>query len=205
MNILAVGAHPDDIEFGCGGTLLKYSRANHGVFLLVLTAGGFGGEPNIRMKEQEEAAKFLCAKDLFWGGFQDTELEDKRELISKMEEVVSNVKPDIVLLNYGDDIHQDHRASFQAALSATRYVKEVLLYEVPTTQNFEPDIFTDIQDVLDDKLKLLEIHTSQVDKTRVENLTILESAQSCANFRGFQGRVKYAEGFKALRILKEIS
>jgi LmbE family N-acetylglucosaminyl deacetylase len=65
-------------------------------------------------------------------------------------------------------------------------------------------VFVDIKDVLDRKLELLKLHASQVDKTMVENLTILESVRSCANFRGYQGRVKYAEGFKALRILKDI-
>jgi hypothetical protein len=54
------------------------------------------------------------------------------------------------------------------------------------------------------KTQLLEIHASQVGRTRVKNLTIIESSRSCANFRGFQGRVKYAEGFKALRLLREI-
>ena len=204
MNILAIGAHPDDIEFGCGGTLLKYSRRGHNVFLLVLTEGSFGGEPSIRMKEQEEAANLMKAKGLFWGGFKDTELVDNRELISKIEDVMYKVGPHIVFLNYYDDVHQDHRAASHAGVSATRYIEEVLFYEVPTTQNLEPDIFVNIQDLLDEKLELLKSHGSQVDKTRVENLNILESAQSCANFRGFQGRVKYAEGFKALRMLRDI-
>jgi len=204
MNILAIGAHPDDIEFGCGGTLLKYSRGGHQVNLLVLTAGGIGGDCIVRIKEQENTAKFLGAKGLFWGGFKDTELVDSRQLILKIEEVIGRVKPDLVFLNYLDDVHQDHRAAAHAGMSATRYIKEVLLFEVPTTQNFEPDIFVDIQDVLDDKLELLQLHASQVDKTKVENLTILESVTSCATFRGYQGRVKYAEGFKALRILREI-
>jgi LmbE family N-acetylglucosaminyl deacetylase len=204
MDILAIGAHPDDIEFGCGGTLLKYSRGGSRVSLLVLTAGGFGGDSIVRIKEQENTAKFLGAKGLFWGGFKDTELVDSRQLISKIEEVIGKVKPDLVFLNYLDDVHQDHRAASHAGVSATRYIKEVLFYEVPTTQNFEPDIFVDIQDILDDKLRLLQLHVSQVDKTKVENLTILESVTSCATFRGYQGRVKYAEGFKALRILREI-
>ena len=205
MNILAIGAHPDDIEFGCGGTLLKYSRGGHNIFLLVLTEGSFGGEPSIRMKEQEEVANLMKAKGLFWGGFKDTELVDNRELISKIEGVMQEVRPNIVFLNYSDDVHQDHRAASHAGVSATRYIEEVLFYEVPTTQNFEPDIFVNIQDILDEKLGLLKTHVSQVDKTRVMNLTILESAESCANFRGFQGRVKYAEGFKALRILRDIA
>ncbi|MBN2119679.1 MAG: PIG-L family deacetylase [Candidatus Omnitrophica bacterium] len=204
MNILAIGAHPDDIEFGCGGALLKYARASHGVYLLVLTSGKFGADPQVRTKEQEEVAKFLGVKDLFWGGFKDTELIDNRELILKIEEVVDKIRPDIVFINYPEDVHQDHRAASHAGVSATRYIKEVLFFEVPTTHNFDPDIFVDIGDILDDKMKLLKLHASQVDRTKVENLTILESAKSCATFRGFQGRVKYAEGFRALRILRDI-
>jgi len=204
MNILAVGAHPDDIEFGCGGTLLKFSRAGQAVFLLVLTDGGYGGDAEVRKREQEETANFIGAKGLFWGGFRDTELADSRQVIVKIEEVIKKTSPDIVFLNYPDDVHQDHRALAMAGISATRYIKEVLFYEVPTTQHFEPDNFVDIQDVLNEKLELLKLHASQIDKTRVKNLTILESAQSCANFRGFQGRVKYAEGFKALRVLRQI-
>ncbi|GBD95182.1 MAG TPA: PIG-L family deacetylase [Nitrospirae bacterium] len=204
MNILAIGAHPDDIEFGCGGTLIKYARKGHNVFLLVLTMGSVGGDPGLRKREQEEAVKFMKARRVFWGNFQDTEIPLSKELISVIEDAVNEAKPHTVFFNYLDDIHQDHRILAQAAVSATRYLKEVLYYEVPTTQNFEPDVFVNITDALDKKLELLKLHASQVDKTRVEDLTILESARSCANFRGYQGRVKYAEGFKALRILKDI-
>jgi len=204
VNILAVGAHPDDIEFGCGGTLLKYSDRGHNVNLLVLTEGHIGGDPTIRMEEQKRAADFAGAKDVFWGGFKDTELVDSRETILKIEEVIHKVTPDIVFLNYLEDVHQDHRAAALAGVSASRYVKEVLFYEVPTTRHFEPDIFVDIMDVLEKKIELLKLHASQVDKTRIQNLTILESARSCANFRGYQGRVKFAEGFKVLRSLRHV-
>lgn len=204
MNILAIGAHPDDIEFGCGGALIKFSERGCNVFLLVLTGGSVGGNPVNRKKEQEDSAKFLKARRVFWGNFEDTEIPLNKDLITTIERVIDKTKPHMVFLNYFDDTHQDHRVIAQASISATRYIKEVLYYEVPTSKNFEPDIFVDVGDVLEKKLELLKLHVSQVDKTRVENLTILESAQSCANFRGYQGRVKYAEGFKALRILKEI-
>lgn len=204
MNILAIGAHPDDIEFGCGGALLKHSRRGDNVFLLVLTKGDYGGDPEVRFKEQNKAALFLGAKDLFWGGFSDTELVDNRETIQKIEEVMQKISPDVVFLNYADDVHQDHRAAALAGISATRYVKEVLFYEVPTTKHFEPDVFVDIMDVLEKKIELLQLHTSQVLRTKVKNLSILESVRSCANFRGFQGRVKFAEGFKTLRTLRVI-
>ncbi len=204
MNILALGAHPDDVEFGCGGALIKYAQKGHKVYLHVLSDGCFGGDPRTRMEEQRQAADFMKVQELFWGDIRDTEITGGREVILKIEEVIQKVSPDVVFLNSPEDVHQDHRATSQAGISATRYIKEVLFYEVPTTQRFEPDIFVDIQDVLDKKMRLLQLHSSQVDRTRVENLTILESAQSCAYFRGFQGRVKFAEGFKALRVHKDI-
>ncbi|MEW6088963.1 MAG: PIG-L family deacetylase [bacterium] len=204
MNILAIGAHPDDIEFGCGGTLMKYIEKGAGVYLLVLTRGEIGGNPETRTKEQEEAGKFMKVKKIFWGDFKDTELPLNKPLISNIEKVINKVKPQIVLFNYSEDIHQDHRALAKAGISATRYIKEVLCYEVPTSKNFEPSIFVNIEDVFDNKLKLLKIHASQVHKTNVENLTILDSIQACAVFRGYQGRVKYAEGFIPLRMMKEI-
>jgi len=204
MNILAIGAHPDDIEFGCGGTLLKYSKKDHNIYMLVLTEGEVGSDANFRRKEQENAAQFLKAKRLFWGGFQDTKIIVNKELIQAIEDVINQTKPNLILFNYFNDIHQDHRALAQAAISASRYIKNILFYEVPTTQNFEPDLFIDIGDVLKEKIELLKIHHSQVDKTRVPGLSILESASSCANFRGFQGRVKFAEGFKALRFMLDL-
>lgn len=204
MNILAIGAHPDDIEYGVGGTLIKYARAGHRINLFVLTDGSFGGDPGVRRAEQKRSAKLIGVKELIWGHLKDTEVVNNRELILKIEEVVRRTKPDIVFLNYYQDVHQDHRALALAGISATRYIKEVLFYEVPTTHGFDPDIFVDIKDVLEKKTRLLQTHASQVDKTRVKNLTIVESARSCANFRGFQGRVKYAEGFKALRLLREV-
>ncbi len=204
MNILAIGSHPDDIEYGCGGALLKYAKAGHKVYLFVLTDGSFGGDANTRCAEQKRSAAAMGAQELFWGSLVDTEIANNRELIVKMDKIMRTVKPDTVFLNYYQDVHQDHRATAMAGISATRYVKEVLFYEVPTTHHFEPDVFVDIHDVLNKKMRLLQIHASQVDRTRVKNLTIIEAARSCANFRGFQGRVKYAEGFMAMRILKQI-
>jgi LmbE family N-acetylglucosaminyl deacetylase len=204
MNILAIGPHPDDIEIGCAATLLKYARVGHNISLLVITSGAIGGDPQVRIAEQTQSAKTMGAKNLIWGNLEDTELAENKELIGKIENAIQNTTPDLVFIPYVDDIHQDHRAVSYSAITATRYIKEVLFYEVPTSQNFSPDIFIDIADTIEDKLRLLRIHASQVNKTRVENLTIIESAQSCATFRGFQGRVKYAEGFKALRILRDI-
>ena len=114
------------------------------------------------------------------------------------------VKPEFIFVNYFDDTHQDHLHLTQATLSATRYIRNVLFYEVPTTQNFIPNVFVDIESTLKDKIAALQAHDSQVSRTNIEGLPITEIAKSSANFRGTQGRVKYAEGFISVRLFINI-
>src|SRR5436309_2115251 len=91
MRVLALGAHPDDIEAGCGGTLTKYARSGHRVFLMVLTQGEQGAGRQIRKREQLRAAKSLCAEKIYWGGYPDTEVPMDQGLIHKIERVVREV------------------------------------------------------------------------------------------------------------------
>jgi len=201
MNVLALGAHPDDIEYGCGGMLTKYAERGHDVFLWVASDGELGGDGITRRQEQNDSALIMGVRKVFWGDYPDTEVPLNRELIVRLEQVLREVKPRMIFVNYPDDTHQDHRNLAQGTLSATRYVPNFLFYEGPTTQNFTPNCFTDIEKVLDRKLACLEAHRSQVAKTNIEDLTILELAVSSANFRGIQGRVKYAEAFQSVRLL----
>jgi len=204
VNILAIGAHPDDIEFGCGGALIKYTQKSHRLFLLVMTGGGLGGSSSVRTEEQEASGKILGAEKIYWGGYDDSHLIVDVGLIGKIEAVISETKPDFIFCNFPDDTHQDHRHLAQAIMSATRYIRNVLFYEGPTTQNFNPQVFVDISDTLDRKVKALQAHYSQVMKTNIEDLSIVEVARSSANFRGIQGRVKYAEAFQSLRLFINI-
>lgn len=204
LNVLAIGAHPDDIEFGCGGTLMKMAKRGHNINMLIMTRGEMGGRPEVRYKEQIKAARFIGAKKVYWGNFKDTYVPSNKKVISTVENAIDKINAQIVFINYYEDTHQDHRLVADNVTASSRYVKSVFFYEVPTTQRFEPDVFVDISDILKDKLKLLTLHASQVSKTGVEKLSILESTKSCANFRGFQARVKYAEGFKALRYLMDL-
>jgi len=199
MIVLAVGAHPDDIEYGCGGALIGSRDQGHEVFLLVCTRGEAGGEPRIRETEQEASARILGAKEIFWGSFHDTHVPKGKELIDLMEGVIRQVQPDFIFVNYWDDTHQDHRTLAQAALAATRYIPNVLFYETPTSQNFSPQIYVDVAASLDRKLDALRAHASQVMKTNIEGLSIVEIARANATFRGIQGRVKLAEGFMPVR------
>ena len=204
MNILAIGAHPDDIEYGCAGTLIKYAERGHHIYLMVLTSGQEGGSSEIRKQEQENAAELMSVQKIFWGGYHDTQLPLNKELIEKIEEVLGEVNPDLILVNYGDDTHQDHRILTQATMSATRYVRNVLFFEVPTTQNFNPQVYVDISDTLERKSQVLNAHASQVMKTNIEDMYIIELAQANATFRGIQGRVKFAEAFAPLRLFINI-
>ena len=202
--ILAIGAHPDDIEFGCGGTIVKYTQKGHRLFLHIMTKGGSGADTSTRAREQEASKVILGAEDIFWGGYEDTLLLVDVELIGKIEKVIKKVKPDFIFCNYPEDTHQDHRHLAQAVMSATRYIRNVLFYEGPTTQNFKPHVFVDISDTLNIKIKALKAHKSQVMKTNIEDLSIIEVARSSANFRGIQGRVKFAEAFHSLRLFINI-
>jgi LmbE family N-acetylglucosaminyl deacetylase len=204
VNILALGAHPDDIEYGCGGMLTKYAQRGHSVYIFVASDGALGGDPAVRRREQEEAAQILGVRKVFWGEYQDTEVPLTRETIVRLESVIRQIEPRMIFVNSPDDTHQDHRHLAQSAMSATRYIPNFLFYEVPSTQNFVPNCYTNVDKVLDLKLAALEAHRSQVSKTNIEDLTILELAVSCANFRGIQARVKYAEAFQSVRLLLDI-
>ncbi len=204
MNILAIGSHPDDIEFGCGGSLIKFADRGHRVYLLVMTEGGLGGKTTIRSKEQMAAKDILGVKELFWGGYEDTLLKADKDMIVKIEQIIAKIEPNFIFCHFPDDTHQDHRHLAQATISATRYVRNVLFYEGPTTQNFKFQVFVNISETLDRKIEALKAHRSQMKKTNIEDLSIVELAYSSANFRGIQGRAKYAEAFNALRLFINI-
>jgi LmbE family N-acetylglucosaminyl deacetylase len=204
VNILAIGAHPDDIEFGCGGSLSKYTQRGHRVFLMIMTGGGLGAPAETRREEQARSREILGAKDIFWGGYEDTHIPVDVGLIQKIESVIVQVRPEFIFCNFPDDTHQDHRHLAQGIMSATRYIRNVLFFEGPTTQNFNPQVYIDITDTLEHKIEALKAHRSQVMKTNIENLSIVEMARSFANFRGTQGRVKYAEAFHSLRLFINI-
>jgi len=200
MKILAIGAHPDDIEFGCGGTLFKYTAKGHQAFLMIMTKGDEGGEPEVRIAEQEASQSILGIDRIYWSDYQDTKLVVDKEMINKIEAVIADVDPDFILTHFPYDTHQDHRHLAQATISATRYIKNVMFFEGPTTQNFTPNVYVDISEALDTKIDALTAHHSQMEKTNIEDMSIVELARSTANFRGIQGRVKYAEAFTSLRL-----
>lgn len=200
MNILALGAHPDDIEIGCAGTLINCVKQSHEVYLGILTDGSAGGDLEVRRREQEESARIIGAKKVFWGPYEDTKLMVSRESIEVIDAWINEIKPTYVLVNFSNDNHQDHRNLTRIAIAATRQIKNVLFYEVPSSTEFFPVLFYDINPVLDLKIEALKAHASQVTQTYVEHVSILDVAKASAHFRGVQGKLKFAEGFVPQRM-----
>ena len=204
MSILSIGAHPDDIEIGCGGSLSKFAQAGQDIYMMVMTLGGRGGAQEQRKEEQIRSKNILGAKEIFFENFEDTKLPLGDELIASIERVIKKVNPEYIFVNYKEDTHQDHRALSKATISATRNIHNVLFYEGPTTHDFTPNVFVDITSVIHKKMASLEAHASQVMKTNIEEVSIIEIAKSAARFRGVQGRVQFAEGFVSQRLFLDI-
>ncbi len=205
MNLLAIGPHPDDLEIGCAGAILKWREKGFKIYLMVMTDGSSGGDIETRRKEQERSAKILGAEEILWGGIKDTELEYQGKiLVDSIEGALRKVNPAFVLVNYPEDTHQDHRSLSHATVAAARYSKNVLFYEGPTSIEFNPTVFVDISECIEKKMETLMAHASQIDKTNIKGLSITEIATAMAHFRGTQGRVKFAEGFQALRLFVNI-
>jgi len=199
--ILALAPHPDDIEIGCGGALSALSAAGDEVHLFVATDGSRGGEAAVRRAEQEAAAAIMGVHALHWGGFTDTRLSAaSAELIEHIGALVKRIMPDMVFVNHHVDTHQDHRALASAAHSATRYVPNVLAYETPTSDAFDPTVFCDISAFMQHKLDALCAHASQVQRTNIQGLSIIDIATSTAHYRGMNGRLNSAEAFMPRRM-----
>jgi len=198
--VLAVGAHPDDVELGCGGALLRHAAAGDEITILVMTEGGRGGlEQMPRRREQQAAASGLGAR-LRWGGFDDCAVPEGVEAVDVIDRVLSEIGADVLYTHAPDDTHQDHRATASASLSAGRGVPTILQYETPSTLHFDPSVFVDIDDVLDAKVAAVRAHLSQVLRAGRVDLDALEAQ---ARFRGYQGRMRAAEGFEVARLAWE--
>ena len=200
LNVLAIGAHPDDIELGCGAALLAHRRAGHAVTMLVMTAGLGPAEQRARPEEQEEAAALLRA-GLIWGGFEDGRVPSDGPAVRVIESAIARTGAEVIYTHAAGDSHQDHRAVAAATAAAARRTQRLLCYESPTTLGFSPTHFVDVDGLVEAKLGLIRAHLSQVMKN---GLVDLEAIEAQARFRGFQARVRHAEAFEATRFVWDI-
>jgi LmbE family N-acetylglucosaminyl deacetylase len=203
LRLAVVGAHPDDPESGCGGTLARYAALGHEVFTVYLTRGeaGIAGKSHeeaarIRTREAEEASKILGARPVFVGQV-DGATELNRRRYEEFRQVLAPIAPDIVLAHWPIDTHRDHRIAsllaYDAWQNATRkfalYYFEVMTGE--QTQNFAPTHHVDITAVEAKKRASCFAHASQ----QPDEFYAAHDAMN--RFRGAECQVKYAEAFVA--------
>jgi N-acetylglucosamine malate deacetylase 1 len=216
LNILAFGAHPDDIELSCAGTLAKYFKQGHKVNIAIATDGS-AGHPTmtakdlikIRKKESAEAAKIIDA-ELFWLGFPDQFLIDNKETRIIFIDTIRKCKPDVILTHYPGDHHQDHRMISELVFntivpSHLPGVKTEIepidilpvLYYFEGGNSFIPEEFVDITETIDIKKDMVSKHISQIlAMGEIFGADFMLKVETNALYRGEQSKVKYAEAFR---------
>ncbi|MBN9230348.1 MAG: PIG-L family deacetylase [Legionella sp.] len=159
--VLAIGAHPDDVEFGCGGALAKHRADGDSLNILTLSKGEIGGDSRTRALESERAAKMLAAT-LFLGDFVDTEITHTSQTIQYIEKIVQEIHPTHIYTHSFHDNHQDHRNAYHASITACRQAPNVYCYLSPSsTVDFKPNVFINIDGFIEIKLLVLEAFSSQ--------------------------------------------
>ncbi|MCD6169611.1 MAG: PIG-L family deacetylase [Candidatus Latescibacteria bacterium] len=222
MNILAVGAHPDDIELLCAATLAKYAKSGHKVFICHLCTGDKGHFEippeelrKIRDKEAEKAAAVIGAKHLKLD-FPDCELHHNLQSVTKTVEIIRQAQPDIIITHSPSDYMPDHvitsqvvfDASFHATLPSfsaggrpTSLIPPIYYMDTLAGVEFLPEEYVDITETMETKRQMLLCHQSQYQWLKEhDNIDTLEFIEIMARMRGLQCGVKYAEAFKRCKV-----
>jgi LmbE family N-acetylglucosaminyl deacetylase len=209
-NILIVGAHADDVEIGCGGTVALHTKRGDKVILLIMAESSYAYYDGtiLRTKEEgvleeETAAKILGVEKLMNLGFKTKEVPYSKESIEAINEVIDKYNIDIIYTHWYHDTHQDHRRTTQSVLSAGRYVKNILMYEpeYPAGRSylgFRNQYYVDITSSFEIKMEALKQHKSQIKKYGNDFLGAIEAR---ARHRGYEIGNKYAECFEVIRLL----
>ncbi|MDH6181937.1 LmbE family N-acetylglucosaminyl deacetylase/CheY-like chemotaxis protein [Microbacteriaceae bacterium SG_E_30_P1] len=199
QTVLAIGAHPDDVEIGVGGILSSHRAAGDSVVILTLSRGAQGGSADNRQAESLRAAELLGAR-LFLEDFTDTEITSAGPTVKAIERVVNEVNPTTVYTHTSHDRHQDHRAVHEASIVATRTIDTVACYQSPSaTVDFRPTRFVSIDGFSDSKLDLLACFASQAEiRAYLEPDFVLATARYWSRYGG--GRL-----VEPLEVIRETS
>jgi len=221
VRILAISAHPDDETLGCGGTLLKHRAAGDDLFGLIVTQTH---EPQWsaetiehKATEIEQVVEAYGMKECFELGFPSTRLEmiPHADLIEQIREVISKIKPEVVYLVHGGDVHTDHHAVFTATMSVLKPsymkhlgVRRVLCYETLSSTEaapaqldraFMPNVFSNIASFIKRKIEIMELYRTEAQADPLPRGSSAIRALAC--YRGATIGVKHAEAFMLIREL----
>lgn len=220
MRVLAIGAHPDDVEILCGGTLAKCAARGDHVTIMVATNGNVGsptlGKDEIAAvrKREAEASAALIGADFIWLNYDDEFLFHNRESRMTFINAIRKANPDVMFVHSSNDYHPDHRICSEIAVDCRIPVTVPLIVtEFPHMEKiphvflmdniggvaFEPEAYVDITETFDMKARMLECHNSQNSWLQYMYGTgIVENAAKTSTFRGVAPGFKYAEGFRSL-------
>jgi len=166
MKILAIGAHYDDVELRCAGTLLKAKDKDWDISLVVCSDSCAGGDGEIREKEQNKVNKMMGYKAIWELYFEDGMLTHSKLLVAELEKIIELAEPDYIFTHDENDFHQDHVAVAKSVKSCNRMAKFGLVtfpgqdIKLP----FEPNLYVDITKYFDKKLEIIDEYKSQKDK-----------------------------------------
>lgn len=209
MNILAIGAHFDDIELGCGGALAKHIAEGDKVWAYVATVSGFssGNGDVVRTNDaaliEGKKAMEVLGVELVCGDFKTLFVEFTEELDVQILKVVEDKKIQQVYTHWIGDIHHDHQAVAKASLHACRHVPRMLMYRsnwYDSNMDFKGNFYINVTDYWPKKEEAILAHKSELERTHYKWLTFFKNeAESCGQRIG----VKYSEAFEVVKWLEE--
>ena len=215
MKVLAIGAHLDDIELACGGTLAKAIDGGHQVKVLIMSKSGYTNrdgiiqrENSVAVEEGSNALHELGIKDITILDFPTKDIPWHSEVVTAIDVVIADYCPDVIFTHHPFDTHQAHAGVSNATVAAARRQNTVFFYEpiAPSGRSyvaFKPDLYVDIESTLEKKLNSLREHKTEYHKFDGENW--VEGVRCRCGFRGYEIGKKFAEAFEVLRIEMDFS
>jgi len=208
MNILAIGAHFDDVELGCGGALAKHAANGDTVYVFVATVSGFSNQnaqavrsSEIALREAQDAMKLIGTKEMICGQFKTLDVEFVDELNVQILRIVQDKNIDLVYTHWTGDIHHDHQAVARASLHSCRHVPRLLMYRsnwYHSTQDFRGNFYVDITDFWSTKEQAIRAHVSEVERTGNKWISFFRNEAENA---GQRIGVRHAEVFEVVKWL----
>ena len=210
--ILVVAAHPDDELLGCGGTVALHARAGDCVTAVVACEGEslrYGPNGVGQAEHTREAARALGVQDVRVLGFPDQKLDTLplTEIITPLERIVRDLRPEIVYGQFGGDANRDHEIVFRALLVATRPIEDCIeaVYTFDTASStewgyprtFAPDTWVEITETLEQKIAAMACYASEV--RPYPHPRSLEALRHRARAWGNQACLEAAEVFMTVR------
>jgi LmbE family N-acetylglucosaminyl deacetylase len=209
MKILAIGAHFDDVELGCAGTLAKHAAAGDDVYVYVATVSGFSNQydqsvrsSEIAQREAEAAMQIIGVKKMICGKFKTLEIEFVDALNIELLTLVQDLQIDQVYTHWTGDIHHDHVAVARASLHSCRHVPRLLMYRsnwYHSTVDFRGNFYVDITDYWPVKEKAIRCHETEMERTGAKWIKFFHNEAENA---GQRIGVTHAEVFEVVKWLQ---